>query len=164
MGEIYMGSYTGIRFKGYVKEEFRKNFESVALKGDWENHHDPIFREFSKNERASHIPIGGLSYMPDSWESPLVVDGVEIIGEYVDGDGFDLKYDKETGYWTFQCSLKNYWSTIEEFFEILPYFIESIESLEYFYEEQAYSHKYELIENKVVLTNTRHILYKEYNL
>ena len=32
-----MGVYTGIRFKGYVKSNFRDDFEKIALNGEWEN-------------------------------------------------------------------------------------------------------------------------------
>lgn len=88
-----MGMYTGIRFKGYVKPEFRADFASIALNGEWEKSHDPVLKEFGEIGRASFIPCGALAYMPDSWES-----GDEAT------DGFERTWDPETGYWTFQCS------------------------------------------------------------
>lgn len=39
-----MGMYTGLRFKGIVKEKFRKDFEDIALYGDWENSNNKVFR------------------------------------------------------------------------------------------------------------------------
>ena len=60
-----MGMYTGIRFKGYVKPEFRKNFKNIALNGEWDESNDEKFKEFGKLGRASFIPCGMLCYMPD---------------------------------------------------------------------------------------------------
>jgi hypothetical protein len=146
-----MGMYTGIRFKGYVKSQFRNNFENIAIRGLWNESEDEIFKEFGKIGRSSFIPCGCLSYMPDKWES-------EPFDEYGDGiptDGFNRTWNKETGYWTFQCSLKNYNSEIEEWFKIVPYFIEKIEHLEYFYEEWTYSKQCDLIDDEVKLVNDK---------
>lgn len=156
-----MGMYTGIRFKGIVKTEFRRNFWKIALEGAWEESNIHIFKSFGINvRRASFIPCGSLSYMPDSWgQRVLFDDDYKIIGTSEDTDGFNRTYDKATGRWTFQCSLKNYEGEIETFFELLPDFIESIEHLEYFYEEWRYSTKYELINGEVVATNTKFVDY-----
>ena len=139
-----MGDYTGIRFKGYVKEQFRDMFGVIALEGDWGKSNDCVFNRFGAVRRSSFIPCGCLSYMPDEWE----VDNQ-------DTDGFQRTWNKETGYWTFQCSLKNYEDTIEKWFEILPYFIEKIEHLEYFFESWTYSKQYDLINNEVVKINDK---------
>lgn len=150
-----MGMYTGLRFKGIVKEEFRKGFEIIALNGDWESHNNPRLKQFGEVDRASFIPCGSLAYMPDEWEE----------GEYPDEvatDGFNRTYDEDTGYWAFQCSLKNYSNTIEMFFKLLPYFIESIEHCEYFYEEFDWSWKYELIDGEVRKTSSEFIQYNDY--
>lgn len=152
-----MGMYTGLRFKGTVKKEFRDTFEDIALNGSWEDSDDREFWMFgSNNWRASFIPCGSLCYMPNSWEK-------YENDEYWNGiatDGFGRTYNKETGYWTFQCSLKNYEDTIEEFLELLPYFIESVEHVEVFYEEWDYSTKYELVGGKMIETNDMFIRYR----
>ena len=154
-----MGMYTGLRFKGIVKEEFRNEFEGIALEGNWEESNNDVFKQFGSVSRASFIPCGALAYMPDEWET-------EPFDEYYDGtptDGFDRTYDKETGRWTFQCSLKNYNNTIEEFFEIVPYFIEEIEHAEVFYEEWRYSTKIELVDGKIVEADNKFIEYNKYS-
>jgi hypothetical protein len=113
--------------------------------------------------------------MPDKWEKDYInPEGnkepefssdkdkpIEEVKYYkqVDTDGFKRTYNEETGYWTFQCSLKNYESEIEIFFKLLPYFIESIDHLEYFYEEDTWSQKYELVNGKVVETSDKFVLY-----
>lgn len=143
-----MGMYTGIRFKGIVKPEYRIGFECIAMEGDWENSSVPEFREFGEMGRSSFIPCGCLAYMPDEWD---------------DDEEFERSYDKESGRWVFQCSLKNYELEIETFFCILPMFMESIEHLEYYYEEMICSQKYELIDGKVVMTNDQFIKYDFYD-
>ena len=143
-----MGDYTGVRFKGYVKSQFRDNFEKIAMDGDWELFNDEILNSFGSISRASFIPCGCLSYMPDEWES-----------EPYDKYGFERTWNKETGYWTFQCSLKNYNDTIEEWFKILPYFIENIEHLEKYYEGWKYSKQYDIVNGKVKLINNEFIKY-----
>lgn len=146
-----MGMYTGLRFKGIVKEKFRKDFEDIALYGDWENSNNKVFRRFGNVSRSGLIPCGGLAYMPDKWE-------IEAFD-----NNFDRTYNKNTGRWTFQCSLKNYDNTIEKFLEIVPYFIEEVEYTEVFYEEWRYSKRYELIDGKMLMTNDKFIEYNKYN-
>ncbi len=138
-----MGMYTGLRFKGIIKESFREDFENIALTGEWENAKDEKIRNFSNVSRASFIPCGALCYMPDSWEDE----------NNNATDGFNTTYDSKTGYWTFQCSLKNYDSTYEEFLKLIPYFIENIEHCETFYEEYTYSEKYDLVDGEMKITN-----------
>lgn len=161
-----MGMYTGIRFKGYVKEEYRDSFEDIALNGDWGSSDVSAFRDFGECfNRASFIPCGSLAYMPDKWErydNNLEKYSDEWFMSAIDTDGFHRTWNKESGYWTFQCSLKNYEDEIENWFELLPLFIEEIEHLEYFYEEWNYSHRYELIDNKVICTNKNFIKYSFY--
>ena len=151
-----MGMYTGLRFKGIVKEEFRNGFECIALNGEWEEFDDEVFKDFADFSRSRFIPLGILSYMPDEWET-------EPYDEYLNGtptDGFDRAYDKSSGRWTFQCSLKNYNGTIEEFFNIVPYFIEEVEHAEVLHEEWRYSEKYELIDGMMVMTNDKFVDYR----
>ena len=155
-----MGMYTGLRFKGTVKEKFRNNFEDIALHGSWEESTDEILERFGYVSRASFIPCGMLCYMPDEWEETTY-------NEYGDGvptDGFDRTYDKTTGRWTFQCSLKNYDYTIEKFLDIVvPYLMEEVEHVEVYYEEWRYSEKYELINGNMVMTNDKFIEYNKYS-
>ena len=107
--------------------------------------------------RSSFIPRGSLAYMPDSWESEPDMSLEPYLTEWYDSrkptDGFKRSYDEKTGYWTFQCSLKNYEYEIESFFEILPHFIENIEHLEYFYEEWDFSTQYDLVDGEIKLIN-----------
>lgn len=150
-----MGMYTGLRFKGVVKEQFRNEFEGIALEGNWEESNDEILRAFGSVSRASFIPCGELSYMPNEWET-------EPFDEYCNGtptDGFDRTYNKETGRWTFQCSLKNYDDTIEQFFKIVPYFIEEIEHAEVFYEEWSHSMRLDIVDGKVEIIDANFIEY-----
>lgn len=155
-----MGMYTGLRFKGTVKEKFRNEFESIALSGDWKKSEDEVFKEFGNVLRAGFIPCGALAYMPDEWETSPPRNKY---GGGVPTDGFDRTYNKETGRWTFQCSLKNYNNTIEEFFKIVPYFIEKIEHAEVFYEEWRYSIKIELVDGKIVEVDDKFIEYNKYS-
>lgn len=150
-----MGMYTGLRFKGVVKKEFREKLKDIALNGEWETSEDEILSKFAEIERAGFIPCGALTYMPGNWQKGPY-------DEYGDGaatEGFERSYDKETGIWTFQCSLKNYEGTIQEFFNIVPYFIESVEHAEVYYEESAYSTKYELKDGVMVDTDNKFIQY-----
>ena len=143
-----MGMYTGLRFKGTVKEEFRNEFEDIALDGNWKESNNEVFKQFGSVLRAGFIPCGVLAYyMPDEWET----------------EPFDRTYDKETGRWTFQCSLKNYNNTIKEFLEIVPYFIEEVEHAEVFYEEWRYSERYELVGGKMLMTDDKFIEYNKYS-
>ena len=54
---------------------------------------------------------------------------------------------------------RSYEDTIEDFLSLVPYFIESVEHCEVFYEGWVYSERYELIENTMVLTNDQFIKY-----
>jgi len=155
-----MGMYTGIRFKGIVKPEFREEFGGIAIDGNWKDSKDSTLQAFSKVERSSFIPCGGLSYMPGEWEDRRNAD------EYGHGavatDGFERAYDKDTGYWAFQCSLKNYSDTIYDFLLLLPYFIEAVEHMEVYYEEWDWSERYELVDGKMVMTTDKFVQYNPF--
>lgn len=149
-----MGMYTGLRFKGTVKKEFRDKFKDIAMYGNWEESDDIVFRTFGENYRAPFIPRGALCYMPEEWEIE------SIDGKYrIDADGFNRTYDKENGRWTFQCSLKNYDHTIEDFLNMIPYFVEDVEHAEVLYEEWDCSEKWELIDGKMVMTDDKFVKY-----
>ena len=126
-----MGLYTGIRFKGRVKEELREGFEIIALEGKWDEHWYEPCVEFGGKSRASFIPMGRLCYMPKEWHND---------------DLFDLAYNAPTGKWTFKCSLKNYDNTIEHFLELLPDIMESVGYLEIRPEDSETSSAYEMVD------------------
>jgi len=137
-----MGMYTGLRFKGVVKPEYRAAMVDIATSGDWENSNVKEFAEFGNRfERAIFIPRGALSYAPLAWYD----------------DEYDTNYDVESGMWTFDCSLKNYGGEVEAFFELIPLFVESVEYLEKLYEEWNAGELYKLFNGKLFMCG--HITY-----
>lgn len=139
-----MGMYTGIRFSGLVKPIFRLSFIQIAEQGLWDMHYDQKIRQFSKFHRAEFIPMGALAYMPREW-----------------GEWYQPIYNQDTGYWQFQCSLKNYENEIEHWLEYAPYYLQEIYFLEYYYEEWAHSHRYELIDGTIKLVDAYYHKYQE---
>ena len=148
-----MGTYTGLRFKGIVKKEFRKDFADIALNGNWKSSTDEYFQDFATDDRASTIPCASID-IPAEWAT-YMNDKQRIL------DGFDKTYNEETGYWTFACGVKDYNNTIEKFLALVPYFIESVECCEILDDLSTYSEKYELINNQMVLTEEHYIKYKD---
>lgn len=137
-----MGMYTGLRFRGIVKPEFIESIAKIhSYEAEWSDLEDETLRDFGRLSRAGFIPHGSLSYMPSSW--------IDVFGRST--DGFAKEFDKETGYWTFQCSLKNYSGEIDEFIEILPHFMSEVEHCEKFYEEWDWSELYALVDGGVTL-------------
>lgn len=157
-----MGMYTGLRCKMFVKKEFREELLRLHSEGyEWESSNIDFMRGFGRFGRASFIPCGSLSYMPDEWEDiPKKEDGSPDYWNGKATDDFEREFNVETGYWSFQCSLKNYENEIEAFFEeVLPEITESIEHLEYFYEEWTSSILYELVDGKIVQSGKKGIKY-----
>lgn len=141
-----MGMYTGLRVKVTVKEQYRKMVEEINNGASWQDFVErfPFLKDYATQDRAEFIPRGALAYMPDSWETGYYPNEVAT-------DGFDRKIDLETGYWTFQCSLKNRSYEIEQFFlEVLPVIISSSDHIEYFYEEQTEGIMYEFSNGKIL--------------
>lgn len=141
--------YTGLRFKGFVKEEYREDIELLLndSKGWNACKHEELL-EFAKFDRSRFIPFGALSYMPDCWEGEPY--DKENPWDCPDTDGFDRKFNKETGYWSFQCSLKNYEGEIEYFIsKIVPLICSKVVHCEEFYEEWDVSNLYELEDGKI---------------
>lgn len=151
-----MGDYTGLRFKGIVKKEFRDNFEEIAMRGEWASSSDKVLHAFGNYSRASFIPCGVLTYMPDEWEQAPY----DEYGNGVATDGFERSYDNKTGRWTFQCSLKNYADTIEHFFKIVPYFIEKVDVAEVYFERAEYSCLYKLQNGEMILEDSKYRNYR----
>lgn len=140
-----MGIYTSLRFKGIVKKEFRDKFEDIALNGNWANSEDEILREFGEDDpRAEFIPCGVPIYIPMEWTT---------------SDGFARVYDKNTGLWIFQCSVKNQLGTIETFFDIVPLFMEKVECAEIYEEGSNFSSMYGLVDDKIILLKPIHNFY-----
>lgn len=140
------GVYTGLRFKGVVKQEFRPNFNLIAASGDWLSHPDIAFHEFGKLRNASNIPNGSLQHMPGDWDE--------------DDEEFLNHFDSLSGVWTFQCSTCNYNQEIEHFFKLLPHFIESVQMIEVFPEEDDYGYRYDLIDGEVKLVDESYKYYE----
>ena len=143
-----MGMYTGLRCKVIIKPEFREEMKHMdEIQYEWKNSNLDFLREYSKDCRATFVPCGGLAYMPNSWEGPPY----SKYGIGTATDGFERKFDLETGLWTFQCSLKNYEDTIENFMEnVLTRIVEKVIHLEYYYEEWDSSIMYDIVNGKVV--------------
>lgn len=155
-----MGMYTGVRCKVIVKEEYREELDYlISNRLNWNNSDLALFRIYSMYSRANFIPYGSLAYMPDEWErSTGRKDEFGYILEAT--DGFELNFNKDTGYWSFQCSLKNYDDTIHCFFKyILSNIAQEIIHLETYYEEDEYSNSYKLEDGKIILDNSKFIRY-----
>lgn len=154
-----MGMYTGVRAKIIIKPEFREEFSFLDKEAEyeWSESNLDFLKEYGQVSRATFIPRGGLSYMPDEWE---LVELRDLGNVSVASDGFDRYFNKKNGIWTFQCSLKNYEDTIETFFEnVLPKITESIIHLEKYYEEWDSSILYELKDGKIVPSDSPGITY-----
>lgn len=159
-----MGMYTGLRCKVIIKPEYRDELEAMhKLNYEWTRSNIDFIREYGDYSRADFIPRGMLSYMPDSWEiTPKKEDGSEDWNNAKDADGFEISFDKITGLWSFQCSLKNYDDTIEYFIDkVLSEIAESVKHLEYYYEEWDHSVLYELVDGKIVKSEREGIDYRE---
>lgn len=148
-----MGNYTGLRAKVFVKKEYRKMISEINEDAEWSDFvgEFPFLKEYSKLDRAEFIPRGLISYMPDDWEEAITSFRKNTYPMYIATDGFHREIDMDTGYWTFQCSLKNYENEIEKFFEdVLSKIIDSSEHIEYLYEEWDGSLMYEFKDGKIV--------------
>lgn len=140
-----MGMYTGLRFKGIIKEEFREDIKTMLEEGEWDNCESQVLRDYSQVSRSSFIPFGSLSYMPDCWEEETGMKNEYGWDITKDTDGFNRYFNEETGLLCFQCSLKNYDDTIEYFLEkVIPVICIKTIHIEYLYEESTISTMYEL--------------------
>ncbi|WP_346938229.1 hypothetical protein [uncultured Clostridium sp.] len=161
-----MGMYTGLRFKGIIKEEYRDDINTLINDKDcfkWGNLQHELFEKYDKVSRSSFIPFGDLSYMPDSWEKDTGKRDEYGYKITKDTDGFDRKFDRETGLLAFQCSLKDYDDTIEYFLNnILIAICEKAYHIEELYEENNISTMYK-IENDKLITLDKGIRYNEYD-
>lgn len=138
---------TGLRIKVTVKKDFRQMINKINNEeADFCDYVDqfPFLSNYIKLKRSELIPVGISAYMPTNWEE----------GEYPNQqptDGFARKFDVETGFWTFQCSLKNYDRVIEHFFaDVLSNIIVSAEHIECKHEEDHESIIYKYLNNEIV--------------
>ena len=90
-----MGMYTGFRFKGLIKEEYRNDIEIMLEDGEWNNCEHEILKEYSKVNRSSFIPFGSLAYMPDCWEGEPYYEDQPWNCKAT--NGFERYFNKETG-------------------------------------------------------------------
>ena len=140
-----MGMYTGVKFKGIVREKFRQEFDRIVIKGRWDLMSDPLLKEFGDEQhRAPFIPLGMLNSMPDQWyqnETP----------QY---------WNEETGEWKFQCSVKNENDVVGDFIDLTSYLCDEAEIEEY-YEIWEYSRLWKVENRTTTLVNPKHRKYGE---
>lgn len=134
-----MSLFTGIRFIGYVKPDFRDDFEGIAYKGEWDQHKDPILKAFGDVGKAFLIPCGAVQCMPGNWKDP----------------GFKTQYDENNGLWIFACSFTDYGNTFDEWFKIIPHFIEKVVFLEKYTEDTKFSELYGIVDGVVQIVNPK---------
>lgn len=164
-----MGMYTGLRFKGIVKEEYRDvidvlmNDETVDCWEDLLERFDNLefAEDFIYRPRSSMIPFGGLAYMPDEWEEYINPELGDKWDNLRDADGWERSFNKETGYWQFQCSLKNYDGEIKSFVNVLlPVILEKSIYIESKYEESRYGFVYELVDGEMIENENKKVDYE----
>jgi hypothetical protein len=129
---LLLNLYTGIRFRGVVKECYRKEFKPIALDGEWISSKVDFMQALGIDHRGKFIPIGKLHGTPKFWYR-----------------NFENHYDVKTGEWVFACSVDNCNGTIENFLSIVPKMIESVQHLEVLYEGYNVSTGYKLKDDKL---------------
>lgn len=138
-----MGMYTGLRFKGIVKPEYRDMVQNIFFHDyEWEDYKEryPFLKEFAELNRSLMIPRGALAYMPSSWDNGSI-----------DSEGFDRHLDMTTGYCSFKCSLKNYSNEIYTFIQtVIPIIMEKTDHIEVMYEEWSGSRMYQLMHGTII--------------
>lgn len=139
--------YTGLRIKVTIKKDFYEMINNINQEEMYFNDYVsefPFLSEFVKLKRSELIPSGISAYMPTGW----------VKGEYPNEqpmDGFDRKLNFDTGFWSFQCSLKNVDRVIEQFFSlVLANIIVSAEHIETKHEEDSESIMYKYINGEIV--------------
>lgn len=142
-----MGSYTGLRCKVKLKEEFVPVVEKLIQTREWSNLSYAFLDEFSTYSRADSIPFAqDRNSMPYLWVS--------------DEELNDWKNRTEEDIWIFQCSLKNYDKTLECFLKnVLSVIAEEAYHIEIYDEDWDSSKFYELINDKIIVSEREGILY-----
>lgn len=133
----------GLRVKAIVKEPYR---EAIALINSEDAYFDeyvdlmPFVTDFIKLQRASLIPTGSSAYMPAGW----------LINDEIATDGFGNIFDMKTGYWAFQCCLKNSENVVNVFLQdVLSQLIESAIHIEVKHEEDDEGELYRFINGHI---------------
>lgn len=139
--------HTGLRVKVTVKKDFLKMINEINNEeSDFSDYVDqyPFLANFSKLKRSELIPSGNSAYMPTGWE----------IGDYPNEqatDGFERQFNIETGFWAFQCCLKNYENVVDHFLtDVIANIIESSEHIETKHEEDDESKLFEYVNGEIV--------------
>ncbi|PFS32652.1 hypothetical protein [Bacillus thuringiensis] len=139
--------YTGLRVKVVIKKEFHQMINEINNEeSDFCDYVDQFsfLANFSKLKRSELIPSGISSYMPTGWK----------IGEYPNEqatDGFERHFNTVTGFWAFQCCLKNYDKVVEHFLtDVLANIIQSSQHIETKYEEDDESKMFEYVNGEIV--------------
>lgn len=139
--------YTGIRVKVTIKKEFHQMINEINNEEsdfcDYVNQFS-FLANFSKLKRSELIPSGKSSYMPTGWE----------VGEYPNEqatDDFERQFNTVTGFWAFQCCLKNYDKVVEHFLtDVLANIIQSSQHIETKNEEDEESKMFEYVNGEIV--------------
>ncbi|CDQ41861.1 hypothetical protein [Virgibacillus salexigens] len=149
--------FTSIRAKMFVKDEYQPLIDRLMNNSEimqWSQLHStlPFVQQYAKVPRSGHIPFGALTYAPSEW------------GVYDKTHGFNVhvmyepSFERLTGLWTFQCSLRDKANTIDQFMDlIVNNIVDQIIHLETKYEGDNYSNIYNFVNNSVRITHHKAI-------
>ena len=156
-----MGMYTGLRFKAAIKEEYREAIKLFLEEGlEWEdmkNYYPDLIplTLMAGYSRADFIPYGTMQLLEWEEKNEHAKIGYSTPYEWL------MKYDEKTGIWVFQCSLKNYDSTIKHFLEnVASQIIEQAIHIETLYEEDRYGTFFKLENGELILDEDKKIDYR----
>lgn len=156
-----MGMYTGLRFKGVIKEGYReaiKEFLEEGLEWDQVKSYYPQLTPLTLmagHSRADFIPYGSMQLLEWEEKNEYAKFGYSTPSEWL------LSFNEQTGVWTFQCSLKNYDSTIDYFLEnVASKIIEEAIHIETLYEEDRYGTFYKLENGELIRDENKKIDYR----
>lgn len=115
-----MGTYTGLRCKVKLKNEFVPIIEKMIKNTSWAKLGYDFLDDFEVYSRSNLIPFGPLCSVPNSWNTEKAL--------------CEWKTRIEDEMWIFQCSLKDYDNTIQYFFiNVLSKIAESSQHIEVLY-------------------------------
>ena len=164
-----MGMYTGLRFKAIIKEEYREAINELMERDTMESWLDTtegypemeFAKEYAEMSRSDFIPFGSLAYMPDEWEELIDESKGKQWNNYKAAKGWEREFNIDTGYWQFQCSLKNYGSEIEKFLkDVASVIVKKAIHVEVHYEEDRYGRLHELVDGEWVENESKSVDYR----